>query len=598
MTEGKLDLTEKLELLPDLPGVYLFKDFSGQVIYVGKASSLRKRVRSYFQDRPRWIKESFLIRELVDFDYIVTSTEVEALVLEGNLIKKHKPKYNIVLKDDKNYPMIRVGIGERFPSLRVVRRPADDGALYFGPFVSSQALRMLLDELRKAFGVRSCSDTVFERRKRPCILYQLGRCLAPCSGSVDEDSYRKRVEEMVKVLRGDAEGILRSLKEEMEQAAKVLNFEKAALFRDRIRSIEKVLSFQVAYRPSKGDLDAVFYQRRGDTYFVCVVSVNEGKVVDKRGYKLDYPGDEGWFLHEFLLRFYEKGYLPREILLQREPEARGFLEEALEERAGRKVSLVVPKRGEKVRILRLAEENLLEILKLNIFGQKGEVLNFLKRVLHLRRIPMTIEAMDISHTGGSFVVGSVVVARDGELDKSSYRGYHLSPGPDDISSIRELVVRRYSKHPVPDLIVVDGGKGQLKAVMDALKEAGVGDMPDVVSIAKGRAKGVPDRVYIMGGRSFVVASPSKKGFRFLLKLRNEAHRFSNFVRYRWKKKEDLTSVLLAIKGIGPVTARRILDTFGSPWIFFEAVKRGEEVPLPAKVVEEVRRFVEGEGYSH
>ncbi len=584
-------LQRKLSILPDLPGVYIFKNRSGEAIYIGKASSLRKRVKSYFHERPRWIKERFMLEEVWDIDYVVVSNEVEALILEGNLIKKHKPKYNIVLKDDKNYPILRVGINEDFPSIKVVRRPLPDGALYFGPFVSSRALKELMDELRKGFGVRSCSDRSFTQRSRPCILYQIGRCLAPCVEKVSKEEYRSRVEEMVSVLQGRGEGILRVLREEMEREAKKLNFERAARIRDRIVSIERVLSFQVVYRPFGESMDAISFQRKDGTYFVCVLSMDSGRVVEKRNFSIDYPGDPPLFLREFILRFYERFPLPDEVLVAEEPLGVEEVELSLRERRGRSVRVFVPKRGDRLRFLKLAEENLLELIKAEAFTEKGELIVSLKRFLGLRKLPEVVEAIDISHVGGSFVVGSVVRAVSCELDRSGYRAYHLSHGVDDLGNLSELLERRFKKHPVPDLLLIDGGRAHLKKALEVLEGMGV-DIPDVVSIAKGRGQGVPDRVYFEGGRRVEKLLPSRPEVRFLIKMRDEAHRFSNLMRKKWKRREDLSSILLKIKGIGPKRAKMILERWGSPWEFFERVRMGEDVNLPRNVLEEVRRFLE------
>ncbi|MDH7497767.1 MAG: excinuclease ABC subunit UvrC, partial [Syntrophomonadaceae bacterium] len=491
-------MRERLGRVPREPGVYLFKDGEGRVLYVGKAKVLRSRLRSYFQAPERLLpKVRALMQRVRDFDYIVTTSEVEALMLENNLIKAYHPKYNILMRDDKSYPYLKVTVGEEYPRMLVVREKKDGVSRYFGPFSDAGALKETVRTLAEVFPIRTCRR--LRRGQRPCLNRDLGRCLAPCSGQVDRGEYLRMVDSVIRFMEGDTAGLLAQLEEEMRSAARDLQFERAAQLRDAIRAVRRLgEEKQQVVLPTPLELDAVALLPVQRETLAMVFKVRQGKVVAKDTFWLrEAMGEEpeqvlGYFLQQY---YGEQAAVPREILVPVSPGGREVLERWLGERAGSRPRIVVPRRGLKARLLAMAVENarLLAAERLGAAQADQQALVELAQALGLEVVPQRIEGFDISHLGGEGVVGAMVVAAAGRPDKGAYRRFRLSREVnDDYRAMREVVRRRVQQGregnpaflPWPDLILVDGGAGQVTAAREALQEAGV-DIP-VVGLAKKR----------------------------------------------------------------------------------------------------------------
>jgi excinuclease ABC subunit C len=575
--------------LPHAPrraGVYLFKDAGGRVLYVGKATNLRNRLASYLR-RPDHHdpKTALMLKRAAQVDFVLTSQAREALILERNLIKKHAPRFNVRLRDDKNFLCLRLHLKEAFPALRLVRRFAPDGALYFGPYTSSGAVRETIKVMKQVFGLRTCKDRNFAPRTRPCLEGQMGRCLAPCSGAVPEESYRQAVHQAVQFLRGKARNLLTSLKHEMSQAAADLDFERAALMRNRLQAVQATLERQAMARPTTRDQDVVGVAQEGEEALVSVFLVRAGLVTGNQEYYFaDLPAG-GDLLGDFLKQYYLDGrLLPEEILLPWDTPDRKVLAEVLSEQKGNPVRLVVGKgRGEngpgasppkalseRGRLLALAQENAWASLRRRqTLPRGGDPLADLKERLNLPDTPQRLECLDISTLQGGQPVGALVAFERGRPDKSGYRRFRIREvaGQDDYAMLREVVARHYGQEgqTLPDLLVVDGGKGQLGVVQKTLKELGLADLP-VVGLAKaGHAAGreVPDRLFLPGRKNPKILPSSSPGWLLLLQLRDEAHRFAITYHRRRARKELVSSCLKHAPGVGPVRQKLLLQHFAS-----------------------------------
>jgi excinuclease ABC subunit C len=647
-------LRQKLADLPPEPGCYLMKDRRGEVVYVGKASNLRSRVRSYF-DAGRGDERAFvaLLDDLLgDIDVIVTSSEKEAVLLENELIKKHQPRFNVRLRDDKDFIVLRLDDRHPYPRLEVwrARQRKEDGARYFGPYSSASSIRETLRVVNRWFQLRTCSDHVFDHRKRPCILYQIHRCPAPCVYEVPAEEYRRSVEDAVEFLEGRGSGLADRLQVRMQEAAEGLRFEEAARVRDQLVAVERSLEKQRVLMADEGDRDVFGLYREGPDLVLAVLSMRRGKLQDARTYPFrqqEFPDEET--LSSFLALYYEQNPAPDEVLLPLEVEGAWALAEVLSDRRGRKVKLLTPQRGAKADLLEVAGKNAAQGFKSwhEKDERREEALAALTRALHLASEPRWMECYDISTFQGALAVGSGVSMKDGEPDKANYRRYKVKgvAGQDDYAMLHEVITRRLKRAlaegSFPDLLVIDGGKGQLHAALAAAHDLAVPTAPSagnegvpfvqMVGLAKSRlvdygtarvvsgrrrraprAAGevevepavaaasladaaeqrgrgfvselerTPERIFLPGRKEPIVLRQNSAELFLLTRLRDEAHRFAITFHRKLRRSRNFQSVLEDIPGIGAGRRKALLRALGS-------LKRIREAP-----VEELAR-VEGFG---
>jgi excinuclease ABC subunit C len=564
-------LKDKLETLPAQPGVYLFKDREGAVVYVGKARSLRDRVRSYFQaGRPQDAFRGDMVTQIADLDLVLVDTEMEALALENNLIKRHRPRYNVLLRDDKNHPYLKLTLTEEYPRLYVVRRVAEDGNAYGGPYIPALLGRKHARMVHKLFGVRSCKEVLNGRRPRPCLQYQIGRCLAPCVADLCAlPRYRQACDDARLFLEGRTDEVVRRLKVQMEQAAADHRFEEAASLRDQVRALERLETPQKITTTELEERDVFGVCAEGGRAALQVFAVRDGKVVAREGFLLENLAEPETVLSSSLPQYYAQGrYVPREVLVaQALPDAE-LLQAWLSARRGTSVRIRVPQRGEKLRLLEMVQRNARLAYDLewrHPRKQSQEILRALRDVLDLEVEPRRIECFDISNIQGADVVASMVVFEDGLPRKSDYRTFRvrsLSGTPDDFASMREVVGRRYRRlleegKDLPDLVLIDGGKGQLGAAMEALAELGVGHQP-LASLAK------REELIFLPGRDEPIALPrASPVLQLVQRVRDEAHRFAVGFHRKTRARRTLHSELDEIPGVGPARRRKLLSRFGS-----------------------------------
>jgi excinuclease ABC subunit C len=564
-------LAEKLEQLPSRPGVYLFKGKDGAILYVGKARVLRDRVRSYFQaSRPTEIHKERLVEEIADLDLVVTDSEMEALALENNLIKRHKPPYNLRLRDDKNHPYLKLTLAEEYPRLYVVRRPSEDGNAYGGPYIPASLGRRTAGLVRKLFGIRSCKEILDGKRPRPCLQHQIKRCLAPCVAQICSiERYRRSCEDARLFLEGRTEEVARRLQGQMEEAASGERFEEAASLRDQVRALLRMEAPQKITTTDIEERDLFAAHGEGDRAAVQVFSVRDGKVVAREGFLLDRLTEPESVLSSTLQQFYAAGrYVPREVLVAGEVADRELLEQWLSARRGTLVRIRVPQRGEKLRLLELVARNARLAFELewkHPRKQSQEILRALRDLLDLEVEPQRIECFDISNIQGSDIVASMVAFVAGLPKKSDYRKFRVkgvSGAPNDFASMREVVGRRYKRlleegKELPDLVLIDGGKGQLGAAVSALEELGLGDQP-VASLAK------REELIFVRGREEPIALPrSSPVLQLVQRVRDEAHRFAIGFHRQTRASRTLHSELDDVPGVGPGRRRKLLSIFGS-----------------------------------
>ncbi len=570
------ELNDKLNRTPNQPGVYLFKDREGEIIYIGKARDLKKRLGSYFKASNQWdMKTGILVQKISGFDTIITGTEKEALILESNLIKRHKPHYNVVLKDDKRYPSLRLDLNSDYPNLTVVRKPAKDGALYFGPYASAQAVRETLKTVNKEFKLRKCKMRDFKKRTRPCLHCQMQRCLAPCCMDVDPRFYLEMAKEAILFLKGRTPDLIRKIRQEMAAAAEALDFERAARLRDRMHALQKTIEKQVAVNTDFKDRDVLAIVRDARCALVTLLMVRGGYLMGSRHY--DFPealGTDEEVLGAFIQQYYEKsGFIPQEILVPVSFEDKNLLEEHLADLKGGNVSIQEPKRGEKARLVSMAVQNARKESADRMAASDANVhlLARLKNQLHLCNLPKRIECIDVSNIQGTEPVGSLVVFENGKPVKSFYRKYRIKTvnGPDDYASMAEVLKRRFGKgessYPYPDLLMVDGGKGQLgiaSAVLDELDLAGRFDLLGIAKRDERRGE-TEDKLYAPGRANPLNFGRNKDLLLLLQRVRDEAHRFAvSFHRSR-RGKRSLSSALDTVPGVGKKRRSLLLKHFGS-----------------------------------
>ena len=601
-------LSAKLQTLPVRPGCYLFKDAQGRVLYVGKATSLRSRVRSYFQvgSSDTRMHVPFLMSSVEDVDTIVTESEKEATILEDSLVKKHQPKFNIKLRDDKSYLSIRIATTASYPRVELVRRPFPDGARYFGPHHSATAARRTLNFINKHFRLRTCSDQELGSRKRPCLQFHIKRCPAPCVFDIDPVVYGASVHAVILFLEGRHDEMTALAEERMQEASRALDFELAAVYRDQIRAIQMVRIGQRVFAVKDVDQDVIGLHRDADLCELAVVFVRRGRVVDTVTVlmrKVELPDDE--VIGAFVAQYYgEEGpagqTIPDEVIVPVMPESATGVAEWLSERRGRRAQLLQPKRGPRAQLLQLAMDN-----AKHAFEEKRRAsedvearLEDLQKRLRLPMAPRVIECLDISHLGGGDTTGGLVRMRDGELDKSGYRSYHVRnvADGDDYAAMQEVLQRRFrraieasgqvaaeqdevlevreggdveaerSPWQAPDLLVVDGGRGQLNVALAVARELGLHDLC-VVGLAKERetlgGETLTDRVYLPGQKNGIPVRPHTS-LALLARLRDESHRFANKARETLGQASRLRSGLDGVEGIGAVTRQKLLQHVGGP----------------------------------
>lgn len=582
--ERKLTIEEKLKLVPAQPGCYLHRNLKGEIIYVGKARNLRNRVRSYFQvSREMDTKTLELVARIADFDFIATDTEAEALALESNLIKAHKPRFNVFLKDDKSYPHIKVTVQHIFPRIHKTRRLDKDGSYYFGPYLPGNLADRTVTLVNREFQLRTCSDEVFDvykRAGRPCMEYQIKRCLGPCQKDLcTPDQYREAVDHALLLLEGKTRELGSDLERRMEQASDEQRYEIAAKYRDQLRTARALSEQQKMTSDEEMDVDIFGYYREANQIALQLFTMRGGKIVGRREFYWDDLPFEGFdpseFLGQVLLQYYTSGnYVPGEIHVPVDWEDRELLEELLSEQRGRRVYILDPQRGPKRELIDLVEKNAklgfeqrFRILK----PEMGRVLEELQEALGLPFYPRRIESFDISNIQGSENVAAMVVCEEGVLKKSEYRKFAIRnvEGADDFASMREVVGRRYArllkeKKQLPDVVFIDGGKGQLSAASTALHELGLSDLP-MVGIVKPRGRHSEISHLLVKGREDdpVILERTSPASRLVYAIRDETHRFA--ITYHRQKREmrDFDSELTSIPGVGEKIRDRLLRNFGS-----------------------------------
>ena len=587
MTELAAEFSDSIKnalaVLPDKPGVYLMHDVEGKVIYVGKAVVLKNRVRSYFRNLASHTpKVKAMVAKIAEIETIVTSSEVEALILECNLIKKYRPRYNISLKDDKTYPYLKVTMQEDFPRLYMTRRLQRDGAKYYGPYADAGAMHATVKLLRTMFPLRTCRKM---NPDRPCLNYHIKRCLAPCAGYVSRDEYGKMIKSVCMVLDGRTTELERDLKQRMQEAAENYAFEEAARLRDQLQAVERLNESQKAVTTNGGDMDIIGFAQDMTGNCLQIFFVRKGKLIGRDNFFLQ-DGSEApqEVLTAFIKQYYnEATFIPREIVLPQLPEAeeQQLIELWLREKAERRVELLTPQRGIKRELLQLANDNALKLLAERL--RKGslslkndeQAAEELQQALGLEHSLERMDCFDISHTQGSETVASMVVFRNGSISKKDYRKYKIVSAegkPDDFKSMQEVVYRRYKDYEdLPNLVVIDGGKGQLSSALEVIRGLGLADLP-VVGLAKRE-----EEIFLPHQSTSILLDRDSAALHLIQRIRDEAHRFAITFHRKLRGKRNLVSVLDHVEGIGPKRRQALWKTFKT----LEAMKAASVEELAA-----------------
>jgi len=564
--------------LPHRPGVYLMKDASKTIIYVGKAVDLSNRVRSYFQNTEKHTpKTQRMVERIADIDYFVAGSEEEALILELNLIKQHRPQYNILLKDDKSFPYIKVSLNEKWPRVFSTRRYEQDGGRYFGPFSSGKSVKHTLKVLKSIFPYRQCTREIKGNALRPCLEYHMGRCLAPCTGQADRKEYDDIIREAILFLEGKREPVIRDLKKRMNAAAEAMDYEKAASLRDQIQAIENVIEGEKTAAVIRGDEDVIAFMQDGDTAYAQVLFIRNSKMTGREGFLLRGAQQEEpkEVMTSFIKQYYSSAMqVPPLLLLQYPVEDTPVLKEWLKKRRGGVVEIQVPQRGNRKQLVDMAAENArqgleqMKIKELSSALKAEDALTELQRELGLPKVPVRMEAYDISNIQGTSAVGSMVVFENGKPVPAHYRRFKIRAveGANDYAMLREVLQRRFKHREKsaendtwaikPDLILIDGGKGQLNAVVEAAGE--IGKELSIISLAKEN-----EEIYLPGKKEPLILDRASPGLQLLQRLRDEAHRFAITYFSNVHRHKTFTSSLDGIPGIGPKRKSALLRRFGS-----------------------------------
>ena len=613
-------IQELLKNLPTKPGVYLHKDADGNVLYVGKANNLRNRVRSYFHTNVDSIKTQRLRRQIADIEVIITESELEALLLEMTLIKQHRPQFNVRLKDDKRYPYIKVHWADPFPKVTVTRRMVRDGSRYFGPFTSAWAVQQTLDLLRKIFPYLTCDRIITGKDERACLYYDIKLCNAPCIGAVTQDEYRENIQRLMDFLDGKSDYIVRGIETKMAAAATDLQFEKAAEYRDQLKAIQRITARQKVIGSSDTDQDVIAFARQDGDACVQIFFIRHGKLIGREYFMLDNTEGESdhEVLREFMTQFYDDAaYIPREVLLPSEIEEANIIEEWLRRKRNTKVTIQVPRRGKKRELVEMAAENAhdtLATLRQQWAADRSKhvlAITELQDALRLPAPPARIECYDISHTQGTQTVGSMVVFVQGAPQKSDYRRFNVQTvGNDDYGAMREVLTRRFQRYRdtlagelhdpseikarserptawaiLPDLLLIDGGKGQLAVGLEVLREFDLeGEVP-IASLAKQE-----EEIFVPDRPQSVLLPRRSEALYLVQRVRDEAHRFANEGHRKQRSKVGVASILDSVPGIGPRRRQLLLTRFGSLEALRDAsVEEIAAVPgIPYEVAEGIK----------
>lgn len=569
-------LADVIQGIAECPGVYLMKAADGKIIYVGKAINLKKRVASYFQKQDaHGAKTVLMVSRVADIETVVTTSEKEALILESNLIKRHRPQFNVVLKDDKRYPSLRIDIKATYPKIEIVRKTPRDGAVYFGPFSSTHAVRQTVKLINKTFPLRKCSDRTLGQRTRPCIHHQMGQCLAPCCLTVAPTVYKKIVKEVILFLKGRTPELIKHIQRQMLMSAARQEFETAAVLRDRMTALEKTLERQVTVTTDFLDRDVIGLSGNSDYRLVTVMTLRRGYLQGMRHFEFTHAAPEkGELVAQFLGQYYQQAHaIPAEVLVPELPENAIILEETLSEWKTRRVRILHPQRGEKRRLIEMAENNARNTLRerLQKATRETAVLELLQRRLRMDRLPKRIECFDNSNLAGTNPVSAMVVFVNGRPHKSGYRRYAIRTvsSPDDYASMAEVLSRRYAKispaNPEPDLLLVDGGKGQVSIAAAVLARLGLTGRFYLAGIAKMNVlkREREDKIYLPKQVNPVNLGSDGRLLLLLQQIRDEAHRAAVTYQRKQRLRMAVKSVLDQVDGVGPKRKAMLMKHFGS-----------------------------------
>jgi len=574
-------ITEQLKQLPTSPGVYLMRDAKGNILYVGKASDLHHRVRSYFGEGQKLIPKLKRLTALVDdIDFLVTNSEQEALILESNLIKRYRPRYNVRLKDDKTFPYLKIDPKDDWPRVFITRRLEEDGGHYFGPFASAKSVRQTLKVIKGIFPFRSCSKSITGTDPRPCLEYHIHNCLGPCINAVSKQEYAEVINQIILFLKGKQETVVQELESKMKKAAEALDFEKAALLRDQIQAVKRVIEEQKSASTVRGEQDVIAFASDKDQAHVQIFFIRSGKLIGRESFVLNGTSSEEpqKIMSSFIKQFYNSSpYIPSLLLLQHPVEDKTVIEDWLRSKRGARVHIQVPRRGNKKQLVEIVAKNArqaleqLKIRQLSAPAALSAALAEIKRELHLPRLPSRMEGYDISNIQGMAAVGSMVVFEKGKPKPAHYRRFRIKtvPQANDYAMLQEVFRRRFKRSlksdtltpdswsSLADLVLIDGGRGQLNAALSVLREMGVESVP-TASLAKEN-----EEVFIPQETEPITFPRNSPGLQLLQRLRDEAHRFALDYHHKIHERETFTSTLDTISGIGPQRKRSLLQRFGS-----------------------------------
>lgn len=565
-------LQSKLDHVPEQPGVYQFKSARGEILYIGKAAVLANRVRSYFQrGADQSPKTALLVSQIADLETLVTRSELEALILESNLIKRHRPRFNVVLRDDKQYPYLRLPIKEAFPRFSIVRRVQKDGALYYGPYTPAGALRETLKIIKRAFPLATCKIDIDGKADRACIEFEIKRCMAPCTGNQTSEDYHQIVKQVRQFLEGRDHELLDDLRAQMQSAADREAFEEAARLRDRLQSLQRTLEQQRITQTASVDQDVIGLARQGTAVDVQLLFVRGGLLIGRKDFYWPQGAetpDEDVVLSTIEQFYNKEGQPAKELLIPCPLSDAPLLETWLTDKRGDNVRVIAPERGVKHQLVKLAEENAHAALTDHLRDEETDRLATaeLKRLLKLEHLPTRIEGFDISNILGTHSVGSMVVWDSGDMKKADYRKFRIKTvqGANDFASIQEIVMRRYGESidlPLPGLVLIDGGLGQLAAAMDGLRKVGRSQLP-IIGLAKARGE-KEERIFLPGRKNPILLHPTSPATHLVQRIRDEAHRFAIKYHRTLRSKALTASTLDHITGVGELTRIKLLRTFGS-----------------------------------